>query len=156
MIRLETPEQHSSEAGFTLVEVLASAAILTVALLFLASTTSQTSGFLSAQNDDVLALNLLNSRTDDLLDRPNTDPCLAPGQHYEYYTPFGVQIQDCTIATSILPPATPNAAPFFQTTWSIAPNTPITGVIQINIQISWTEKNGGYHVLSLQTNRSIL
>lgn len=110
--------------GFSLIEVMASAAILALGMAAVIALFSHLSASYSHQRLQVQALHVAEATLEDLLLRYSDDDDLTPGTH----TGPGFAIDGSPGGT------------FFSTSWEVTMDVPFTGAREVVVTVTWAEQ----------------
>ncbi len=124
-----------NRSGFTLMEVLITLAILSVAMMFSSSSVSLISGNFQTSRRFAKAHDVAGLVMEELLSVYESDTKLTDGTHTQDYDEAGRK----TAAPSI-----------FVATWNVRTNFPITKVKEIRLDVTWQEtaKQRGVHYIT--------
>jgi Tfp pilus assembly protein PilV len=127
-----------SVRGFGILEVLISGTMLVLGLAAVLTFVSSTSAVASHQRHITIGAHVAELQMEKLLLLPPDEVRLSSGSH------VGPKYDDV---------GTPSATGAYETTWSVAVDTPITATRTITVTVTWTEPTG-LRTTTLTTIRS--
>ncbi len=123
---MSTRQRRDGEDGFTIIEALASIALLSVVILGTAVGADRATRYTEYSRTTTTAMTLAHDEIEQLQSKVSTDPLLNAGNHADANNPIT---------------STGAAGGAYTRTWTVTNNTPMAGLKTVAVTVTWAALN---------------